>query len=684
MSAETYRLIGQHRGPVWRSRLVVGLLLFLFGFAGALPELLSDPVAVRYEAENLGLPNWAGADYAPQISPDGRYLVFQSDRPGAREGQNLWFSTNLNVADRLGPPRWTVPLPLYLPMDAKASDTMKVVGGKHVLTQPPGTFSINTDGFEGMTSIVYQNERPVEVFFTSVRHSSTGRDGFAGLNIYHSRFTADRWTEPVHLNAVNSHFNDRSPLARLIRNPTTGATELELFFASDRPGGYGGSDLWRSVRESNGSWSRPRNLGPSVNTRYEEVAPGMNPAGGLLFFSSNRPGGFGHYDLYVSRRAARGWGEPKNLGRPFNSERDDECLSFTDDGLWAYYSSDRRSTEAVGRFDMYRTRVPSWLRDPVGVLFTGLILDGTTRLALGVEATIKVDYERKTLVDISRVISGPLTADSTNFGIRLSSGRMYRVTISAPGFHPHSLVLNYEGAIPTDRIDRRTIVLQPIGSTPPGKKEPGGRELQARIVDEQDNPIAGAEGILIVGEGRPVSYRADAKGGFVFEVPKGSKFTITGRASGFMDATRAFEESDELKEVVVRLKRAAKTSEPCRSNMQECLDQIRIYFATDSAALRPAQQRKLETVKRVLDLNPGVTVEISGYADRRASFEYNKELSLRRARAVQAALTTLGINPDRLKLTGKSFLQPVCRERTKRCMALNRRVEFKRLPAPGR
>ena len=646
----------------------------------------SETDGVVYRAENLGLPNWAGMDYAPQISPDGRYLVFQSDRPGAREDRNLWFSMNLNSSDRLAQPRWTVPLPFFLPMEPPSTRTMRIIGGTHVLSEPAGAFSVNTDGFEGMAGLLYRNEKPVELFFTSMRGGSTGRDGYAGLNIYHSRFVADRWTPPLHLNAVNSHFNDRMPSVRLIRDTRDGSELLELLFASDRPGGFGGSDIWRSVRAANGQWSRPANLGSRVNSRYHEIAPKVNPTGGMLFYSSDRPGGFGHYDMYASRDVDGQWTEPKNLGRPFNSTRDDEYASFTADGLWLYFTSDRRAEAALGRFDMYRVRVPPWLRDPVSVLFTGLVLDGRTRLPLGVEATIKVHFERKTLVETSRIVRRPPAPDTTNFAISLSSGRRYQAEFSAPGFEPQSLILDYAGTLPTDRIDRRVIILQPLGEGPAPKRETT-RSIRGRILDEAGGGgISGARAEIVLGVGKSMAYQTDAVGAFLFEVPVGARFTFKGSAPGFTNGRVRLQESPALKEAVLRLKKggAAPPEDPCRKNMQECLDGVRIYFETDRATLRPSEKSKLATVRRVLESNPGVMVEILGYADRRASFEYNKGLSLQRARAVQEALVGMGVAAERLKLTGKSFLEPVCRLATTACRARNRRVEFKRLETKGR
>ena len=143
----------------------------------------AEELPVR-KLSNVGVPNWAGNDYSPQISPDGRFLIFQSDRPGDQEDHNLWYSINRNYADRLGDAEWSVPLPLQLPLMGAPTETMRAVAasradatGERVTGDLPGAFRLNTDGFEGMPTLVYRKGRPVEIYFTSLRGPETGRNG---------------------------------------------------------------------------------------------------------------------------------------------------------------------------------------------------------------------------------------------------------------------------------------------------------------------------------------------------------------------------------------------------------------------------------------------------------------------------------------------------------------------------
>jgi hypothetical protein len=128
-------------------------------------------------------------------------------------------------------------------------------------------------------------------------------------------FTA--WSDPVSLGPlVNSEFGDFGM--------TVSRDGLSLYFQSARPGGFGGTDIWVAHRASeDGPWGPAENLGPAINTEFNETTPRLSIDGHRLYFASNRPGGLGGSDLYVSRRrSARddfAWEDPENLGNGVNS-----------------------------------------------------------------------------------------------------------------------------------------------------------------------------------------------------------------------------------------------------------------------------------------------------------------------------------------------------------------------------
>jgi Tol biopolymer transport system component len=125
------------------------------------------------------------------------------------------------------------------------------------------------------------------------------------------------WSQPVHLGAtVNSTSDDSGSFIS--------KDGLRLYFNSTRPGGFGGLDIYVSQRASvHDSWESPVNLGPTINSSFNEQTSAISPDGHRLYFASDRPGGFGGLDLYVSRRHDKrddfGWGSPVNLGAGVNS-----------------------------------------------------------------------------------------------------------------------------------------------------------------------------------------------------------------------------------------------------------------------------------------------------------------------------------------------------------------------------
>jgi len=150
--------------------------------------------------------------------------------------------------------------------------------------------------------------------------------------------------EPIHLGStINSTVDDATP--------SISADGLELYFCSNRPGGYGNVDIWVSRRiTTKDDWEMPVNLGSTVNGTASEGSPSISANGLELFFNSNRAGGLGNRDLYVARRATThdAWGEPFNLGPLVNMSSADYAPSLSTDGLTLYFDSNRSGGYGTG------------------------------------------------------------------------------------------------------------------------------------------------------------------------------------------------------------------------------------------------------------------------------------------------------------------------------------------------
>ena len=204
---------------------------------------------------NLGpTVNSSAGDLGPNVSPDGHYLFFTSNRPGGLGLNDIWVSRRADVHDDFA---WEAPVNLGSP--------------------------INGPEFDAGAEL-----RLPEFYFV------LGPAGTA-FDIYVSTVRGNRFESPQPVVELNSSANDLRPSVRFDRR--------EIFFSSDRPGGFGGDDIWVSTRQSAADpWTEPVNLGPLVNTPFNDLQPGLSEDGTMLFITSNRPGGMGAGDLYVSTR----------------------------------------------------------------------------------------------------------------------------------------------------------------------------------------------------------------------------------------------------------------------------------------------------------------------------------------------------------------------------------------------
>ena len=215
-------------------------------------------------------------ELAPAFSRDGHWLFFHTDRPGGFGGVDIWVSYRAHTHDDFG---WQPPVNLGSGVNSPYEDA------------GPTIFE---DDDTGTTTL----------YFTSLNRPA----GLGDWDIYSSTLGLDGVFGPASLVvelSVPGTPNTGRDTRTAIRHDG-----LEIIFQSNRPGGMGSGDLWVSTRETTlDAWSPPVNVGPSINTVYFDGAPALSADGETLFFYSNRPGGFGLNDLYVSSRHKPHWND---------------------------------------------------------------------------------------------------------------------------------------------------------------------------------------------------------------------------------------------------------------------------------------------------------------------------------------------------------------------------------------
>lgn len=212
--------------------------------------------------------------------------------------------------------------------------------GKGRRMQPP----FNTGKNEGTFTLTADNK----LLFYSITQQT--KVDYANCDIYFSEYKNGEWTEPQN---AGSNVNTASTWES---QPSITPDGNYLYFASNRQGGYGGTDIWCVHRLPNGDWSRPENLGPSVNTEDNERSPFIHPDGVSLYFASNGWEGLGGYDMYYTRVDDSRGQKPLNLGHPINTEGDEFYFGVDTDGEKAYFSSNKYPSKGgmdIYEFDLY-------------------------------------------------------------------------------------------------------------------------------------------------------------------------------------------------------------------------------------------------------------------------------------------------------------------------------------------
>jgi len=232
----------------------------------------------------------------------------------------------------------------------------------------------------------------------------------------------DKWQVPIHMpDNVNSKYKETQP--------SLSADGKVLYFASNRTGGQGGMDIWKTTFEKN-AWTNPVNLGANINTPFDDECPFIHQDGVSLYFASDGWPGMGGRDLVMSKLQANGeWSIPENLGYPINTPGNEEGLIINRSGTTGYFSSDKKTNPGhQGRVDIYSFTLPEKIRPGVASYVKGRVYDAETK------APIKTLVELTDL-SISAVAGFCKSNEKTgDFLIVIPGNKNYGMNVDAPGY----------------------------------------------------------------------------------------------------------------------------------------------------------------------------------------------------------------------------------------------------------
>ena len=244
--------------------------------------------------------------------------------------------------------------------------------------------------------------------------------GMGDFDIYQSYNTPQGWSEPINLGVnVNSESWDSGPSLSPDKN--------SLYFSSNRPGGYGGSDLYVCFRQLNGKWSEAINMGAGINTAGDDQAPFIHADNQTLYYTSNGLPGYGGTDLYVLRKDENGkWNDkPENLGYPINTIENEGSLFVAANGVTAYYASDRADTR--GGLDLYSFELKPEARPRRTLYIKGFVTDAENNKGLPCAVELTNDADNSTVTKIQ--------TDETGFYfVAMPTGKDYTITVNRKGY----------------------------------------------------------------------------------------------------------------------------------------------------------------------------------------------------------------------------------------------------------
>jgi tetratricopeptide (TPR) repeat protein len=293
------------------------LVAHLITKAGVAAHMMKEPVNVTIS--NIGpVINSPYPDYVPLLSADGTMMIFTSRRDnstGKLKDLNGEYLEDIYISYKKEN-GWTNPVSI--------------------------SKNINTDMHDACVALSPDGQQLI-VYRTS--------DDLMSGDLYLSRFTGKDWTQPE---MMGSDINTEEGIEA---SATFSPDNSILIFSSDRAGGYGGKDLYKVVKLPNGQWSKATNLGPGINTAYDEDAPFLHSDGRTLYFSSKAHRNMGGYDIFKSVASDDGgWSSPVNVGYPINTVNDDIYFVLSVRGDKGYFSS--KGDFTYGETDIYSIEFP--------------------------------------------------------------------------------------------------------------------------------------------------------------------------------------------------------------------------------------------------------------------------------------------------------------------------------------
>lgn len=478
-------------------------------------------------------------------------------------------------------------------------------------------------------------------YLTRNVYARKGKTEVKRLGIFISEYKDGKWSEPRAFIHNSSEYN--------VGHAAVSADGKTLVFASDKPGGYGGADLYAS-RWENGSWAAPRNLGKNVNSDGDELFPALGGKG-TLYFASDGFAGLGGLDLFSARSDKDGFAPAENMGYPVNTRFDDFSIAVNANEDAAWFASSR------GDFKdrIYHTGIRE-----INIYLDGTLFDATTREVLP-----------NTRVQIINGKTGEITELTTDslgkYSAKLDKNADYLIRAEKENYE-----LVEEGKLTTRGVTEGKILPSDL------YLRRSVMESEITFIDKKtQQPLAGVSGTITnKTNGKKIAYTTDANGKAKVKLETSSDYDLFARKKGYLDMNRKFSTDNEL---TAELDIDA-DMQPIEKNIKfEVRD---IFYDYAKYTLRGESMSELDKLAGFLIENDNIRVELSSHTDSRGSDKSNQSLSQKRAQSCVDYLVSKGVPASSIIAKGYGESQPVNRckngvECSEEEHQQNRRTEIK-------
>ncbi len=577
-----------------------------------------DAIGERFTLQNLAL-NTEKSEFAA-VKVDSN-IIYAAAKKKAIPGLNKryrWNSEN------------------YL--DMYAHPINKITLGDSVSTSLSS--SINTKMHEATFAITKDRKT---IYFTrnNFLKGKKKTDGkkISRLKIYKAEFVENEWTNIKELPFNGDDFSTE--------HPTLSADETVLYFASDRPGGFGSLDLYSVSLNADGEFGEPKNLGAVINTDKKEQFPFIDTKNNL-YFSSNGHAGFGLLDVFVAKKQGDTFLKPNNIGKPINGGFDDFAYNLSEGENQGFFASNR--PEGIGSDDIYSLEEtkPLDIKD-CSQFIAGIVTEVSSQKPIAF-AVVDLVAEDGTLLE------SQTASEQAEFKFSVSCESQFTIKARKAGYQ------NNSKTIITDK-QRNSTKDGSVSLRSNAEIEREKAEKLQKEKEEKERLEKLAEEERIKEEKRKKEEAKKAK-----ELEEKRKKEAKIKAE--KERKERIEKAIEKEPAVVRQgERIVIKAEP------------KVHFDYDLWYIRLKSKETLDNIVRILKNNPGIQLEIGTHTDIRGNNKYNLDLSQKRSNSVLEYLISEGIDKNRLSAKGYGESKPIIKCATEESCTeeqheINRRCEF--------